>query len=63
MTVKTVTDELRAAPALDAEGISRLKSPAMPTLSNTDWHSNYVTVRRQTDLQTTHADGAMVCLP
>ncbi|MDO8285412.1 MAG: pantoate--beta-alanine ligase [Rhodoferax sp.] len=61
-TLKTVAQALRANPALDAAGISRLESQAMQTLSNFGWRPDYVAVRRQADLQAAHAGDAMVVL-
>jgi pantoate--beta-alanine ligase len=61
-TLKTVVQTLRADPALDSAGISRLESQAMQTLSNAGWRPDYVAVRRQADLQTPRAGDAMVVL-
>ncbi len=61
-TLKTVVEALRANPALDAAGISRLEGQAMQTLSNAGWRPDYVAVRRQADLQPAQAGDAMVVL-
>ena len=61
-TLKTVVQTLRADPAPDSAGISRLESQAMQTLSNAGWRPDYVAVRRQADLQTPRAGDAMVVL-
>lgn len=62
VTLKTVADALRANPAMDGTGISRLESRAMQTLSNTGWRPDYVAVRRQADLQTAQPGDALVVL-
>lgn len=62
VTLKTVADALRANPAMDGTGISRLESQAMQTLSNTGWRPDYVAVRRQADLQTAQPGDALVVL-
>ncbi len=61
-TLKTVVQALRADPALDSAGISRLESQAMQTLSHAGWRPDYVAVRRQADLQNPHSGDPLVVL-
>jgi pantoate--beta-alanine ligase len=61
-TLKTVVQALRADPALDSAGISRLESQAMQSLSHAGWRPDYVAVRRQTDLQSPHSGDPLVVL-
>ena len=61
-TLKTVVQALRADPALDSAGISRLELQAMQTLSQFGWRPDYVAVRRQADLQSPHSGNPLVVL-